>query len=193
MENHYEIQPGSPEQRRRVENLLSGLEEVDAATGERVVTAWVTSWLNSPYSDLSEAPYGPLAPDYPLMDHVREVLQFGLVLASEAAEKWNQTCGADTLVPILLLHDVDKPLMYVRTENGVQPSPLASTLPHGVVGSMIVHDLGFEQKVVNTVATHSGNSPFHGVQFEDFILHYADMFTSDRAILAAGGKPYYQK
>ena len=193
MTKHYDIQKGSSEQRDRVESLLFGLENLDPEIREQIITAWITSWLCSPYVDLSDAPYGPLAPDYLLMDHVREVVQIGLVLAHEAKNQWNETCDLKSLIAVLLMHDVDKPLMFLRTEAGIEVSPLASTLPHGVVGSMIAYDLGLPQQVVDIVATHSGQSPFHSLLFESYILHYADMFASDRAILAGGGKPFFQK
>jgi hypothetical protein len=36
------------------------------------------------------------------------------------------------------------------------------------------------------VATHAGNSPFHGRNFATYVLHDADYFATDHAITKAG-------
>jgi len=120
----------------------------------------------------------------------------GVDLARRAAADWGKVVDNDILLPILILHDVDKPLMYVReSPDKVGYSQLARELQHGVVGAMLLKDLGLPHIVVSTVATHAGNSPFHGRNFEAYVLHYADYFATDHAIMLEGDdkEPYYQK
>lgn len=159
---------------------------------DNIVTAWVSSWASSPYETLEAMPFSA-GVDYPLMHHVNEVTRAGMDLAQRAATDWGTTLDRDIVVPILMLHDVDKPLMYVRDGSEIKHSTLYRELPHGVAGAMLLKDLGFPHKVVSTVALHAGNAPYHGSTFEAFLLHYADYFSADHAMMAVGKKPFYQK
>lgn len=37
------------------------------------------------------------------------------------------------------------------------------------------------------------NAPFHGTNFEAYVLHYGDYFAADRAMMLEGKRPFYQK
>jgi putative nucleotidyltransferase with HDIG domain len=192
----YVIDRTSNSRRRAVEEWLFGLDMVSPDLREKIVTAWVSTWASSPYAELAEMPYSPTAPHYKLMDHVNDVTRAGVDLAKRAAADWGKTYDMDTLMAILILHDVDKPLMYVReSADKVSYSQLSRELQHGVVGAMLLKELGLSHTVVSTVATHAGNSPFHGRNFEAYVLHYADYFSTDHAIMLEGEdkQPYYQK
>ena len=189
----YEIQPGSSNQRRAVEDWLAGLDLVSPEVRERIITGWVTSWAASPYENLEDMPYSTLAPGFQLMRHVNEVTRTGVDLAHRAIKEWGDEIDWDVMVSILTMHDVDKPLMYVRENGGVTYSKLSKELPHGVVGAMILKDLGFPHYVISTVATHASNAPFHGKNLEAYILHYADFFATDRACMREGTTPFYQR
>ena len=91
------------------------------------------------------------------------------------------------------LHDLDKPLLYRREGTGAVHTPLYHELPHGVIGAMMLKELGFPHTVVSTVATHATNAPFHGSTHEAYVLHYADMFAADHAMLQMGRQPFYQR
>ncbi|MDR3535003.1 MAG: HDIG domain-containing protein [Acetobacteraceae bacterium] len=192
----YTIDRSSNFRRQAVADWLFGLELVAPELREKIVTAWVSTWSSSPYAELAEMPYSPGAPHYRLQDHVNDVTRAGLDLAQRAAADWGQHADPNVLVPILILHDVDKPLMYVReSADKVGYSQLSRELQHGVVGAMLLKELGFDHTVISTVATHAGNSPFHGSNFEAYVLHYADYFATDHAIMREPGdrQPYYQK
>lgn len=192
----YSIDRTSNSRRRMVEEWLFGLDLVTPDLREKIVTAWVSTWSSSPYAELAEMPYSPGAPHYRLQWHVNDVTRAGVDLAKRAAADWGKTADPNILLPILILHDVDKPLMYLRkNEHEVGYSQLSKELQHGVVGAMLLKELGFDHSVVSTVATHAGNSPFHGSNFEAYVLHYADYFATDHAIMQEPGdrQPYYQK
>jgi len=97
----------------------------------------------------------------------------------------------DILIPVLLLHDVDKPLLYVPSNNGAVLSPEAGVYPHGVLGAMILRGLGFSDAVASIVATHAMYSPFHSKQAEGWILYYADVFATDYVARSVGAQPHY--
>lgn len=189
----YTIERADPARRQRVAGWLHGLDRVSDATRDAIITAWVTVWAASPYEALEDMPYSMNAPGYRLMDHVNDVTRAGLDLASRAASDWDRRTDPETLVPILTLHDIDKPLLMVRQEGKVQYSRLARELPHGVPGAMLLRELGFPHLVVSTVATHATNAPFHGSTTEAWLLHYADLFATDHVLLQTGGQPFFQK
>ncbi len=189
----YTIERGRPDKRRAVETAFHGLDLVSAATRDRIVTAWVSSWTSSSHATLEEMPYSPDVQDFPLLSHVNEVIRTGLALADRAEQEWGRRVDPETFVPILVLHDIDKPLIFERRDGVVTFAPLWKQVPHGVIGAMLLRELGFDDLVVATVATHAMNAPFHGSTHEAYLLHYADLFSSDRALSDAGLTPFYQR
>ena len=189
----YTITKGDAEHRAAVTNWLAGLDLVETEMRERIVTAWVTTWTSSTHAAIADMPYSLLAPGYQLAKHVNEVTRAGIALAKRATEEWNDKFDPAILMPILILHDVDKPLLYMRREGKVVGTPLSRELPHGVVGAMLLRELGFAEPVVNVVATHAANAPFHGSTREAHLLHYADFFCTDHALMEVGTQPFYQK
>lgn len=189
----YAIERGRPEKREAIAAWLHGLDLVQPDTRERLITAWTTAWTSSTHAAIEDFPYSPMAPDFRLAQHVNEVTRTGLALAQRAEAEWGEKVDPEIFVPILILHDVDKPLLYVRQGGKVEYTALYRELPHGVAGAMLVRELGFPDQVVATVATHASNAPFHGSTLEAYLLHYADFFATDRALMRAGTEPFYQK
>lgn len=138
-------------------------------------------------------PYSLLAPKHRLIDHVNDVVKLGLLLARGARELWNLKIDDNKLIQVLLLHDVDKPLLYSRKGNTIQKLDLSYGVPHGVLGGLILNKVGFPDDIVYIVSTHSIESPFHGTESEAYILHYADLFSADHILVEAGAQPFYEK
>lgn len=188
----YKIDATSNSKRKAVEDWLWGLDLVDAELRSKIVTAWVTTWTASPYERLEDMPFSA-GIDYPLMSHVNEVTKAGVDLAKRAAADWKMALPNDLLVPILILHDVDKPLMYDRKGGEIVASKLSQEIPHGVVGGMLLKDLGFSHEIISVVTTHSPRMPFHNRGNAAYVLHYADMFSADHAYMSVGKLPTFQK
>lgn len=193
MKAFYQITYGTEDQRKEVENWLTGLEYLSSEVKEKVITAWVTTWLNSSFEQLNQMVFSKLAPEYRLTDHVVEVVRYGIDLAKSASLQWQIEVNYEELVTILLLHDIDKPLLYTKVEEKVNASNYATQIQHGVLGALLLNELGFSENVISTVATHATNSPFHGSSFEAYVLHYADLFSADHALMLAGTQPFYQR
>jgi hypothetical protein len=190
----YQIDRTSNSRREAVEEWLWGLDLVSPETRDRIVTAWVSSWASSPHATLEEMPFTVVDNAYPLKSHVNDVTRAGVDLAKRAAADWGEEIDWDRLMSILILHDVDKPLLYIRDAQGVPVhSRLYKELPHGVVGAMLLKDLGFSHPVVSAVATHATNAPFHADTHDAFVLHYADLFAADHANRVMGRKPIYMQ
>lgn len=188
----YKIDRTSNSRRKAVEDWLWGLDLVSAALREPIVTAWTSTWASSPYERLEDMPW-TAGIDYPLMAHVNEVTRAGVDLAKRAKVDWKIDLADDLLMPSLILHDVDKPLMYVREGGEVVGSTLSKEIPHGVVGAMLLKELGFSHEVISVVSTHSPKMPFHSRGWTSYVLHYADMFSADHASMRMGKEPAFQK
>ena len=188
----YTIEQSGSARRLSVEKWLFGLEQISSPMRELVITAWVTTWSSSEYETLESMPVAH-GVDYPLMAHVNEVTEVGLNLARCVADQWNIAFDYSTLVPILILHDVDKPLMYDGVGSDIRNSKLSREIPHGVLGAMLLKELGFAHKIVSTIPLHAGNAPYHGESLDAWVLHYADYFSADQMLMKLGRKPTYQK
>lgn len=191
MTEPYAIDRGSNWRRQAVRDWLFGLDQVPAAMQEQIITAWVSAWASSTHERLEDMPFSPGTGFFPLMRHVNEVTRAGLDLGRRAAADWDTRLDPEVLVPILILHDVDKPLLYRREDAGAVHTDLYHELPHGVIGGMMLKELGFAHTVVSTVATHATNAPFHGRNLEAHVLHYADLFAADHAFRVMGETPLY--
>src|SRR5262245_39525925 len=190
----YELRSGTDEERAAVRELLPEIDNLSPLFADLALTAWVTSWRSSPYETLDDFPMGPPQPNYPLLTHVRDVTIAGIELARIARERWGREVDDEVVLALLLLHDIDKPLIYLRGAGGaIVFSDRGRALPHGVLGAMILRDLGFPDEVTSIVATHANGSPFHVVNTEAWILHYADMFAVDHGRMLTGATPMYQK
>jgi hypothetical protein len=190
MTHPYVIDRTSNARRTAVEEKIWGLDLVSPRLRDDIVTAWVTTWSASPYQRLEDMPWTE-GVDYPLLAHVNEVTRTGVELAKRATSEWALDVAPDVLVPILILHDVDKPLMYARAGGAVVRSALADEIPHGVVGGMLLKELGFSHEIVATVTTHSPKMPYRGRNPAAYILHHADMFSADHALMAMGKTAFY--
>ena len=189
----YQIERGQPQRRAAVAAALDGLELLSEETRDLVITAWVSVWVSSSHDELDAMPYSPDVPHVSLIRHVNEVCRTALDLARRSRTEWGHEVDHETFVPILLLHDIDKPLLYEFRDGGAGYTPLSKELPHGVIGAMLLRELGFDDLVVATVATHAMNAPFHGSTHEAFLLHYADLFSTDCILSEAGLTPFYQR
>ncbi|WP_149537793.1 HD domain-containing protein [Siccirubricoccus phaeus] len=191
MTEPYHIDTTSNWRRQAVEEWLFGLDRLSPPVREKVVTAWVSAWASSGHEKLEDMPFSPGEQPYRLMDHVNDVTRAGIDLGARAAADWKVAFDPDVLVAILILHDVDKPLIYGREGDTGVHTPLFYELPHGVIGGMLLKELGFPHTVVSTVATHATNAPFHGRNLEAHVLHYADLFAADHAFRQMGKTPLY--
>jgi len=191
MTEPYHIDNGSNWRRQAVEAWLFGLDLLSPPVREKVVTAWVSAWASSSHEKLEDMPFSPGASPYPLMQHINEVTRAGVDLGKRAEADWGVSFDPDVLISILILHDLDKPLLYAKEGDTGVHTPLFYELPHGVIGGMMLKELGFPHTVVSTVATHATNAPFHGRNLEAQVLHYADLFAADHAFRQMGKTPVY--
>ena len=189
----YRIVEGTADDRRAVTAALPLLDRLPADVRELAVTAWVTAWRSSAYEQLDQMPFAVSVPEYPLVRHVDEVAAAGLGLAATAQRTWGTDVDLNILLAVLLLHDIDKPLIYVQSEGTIANLSADYVWPHGILGARILHDLGFDERVTSVVATHAVGSPFNGTSVEAWLLHQADFFAGDHVLLGLGLTPMYDR
>lgn len=186
--SQFKIVEGNEGERREIRRWISsfGVSQV-----EEMVTAWVTALFHSSFHAIEEVPFSLQVPDYSLKNHVEDVFEFGKLLASRAAPRPGVRINENTLSAVLLLHDIDKPILF--DPKIIQANkPAAKQYPHGVLGAMLLKDIGFSEEVVSIVSLHGGESPLHSTTQEGWILHYADNFSADYALMTHGQTPLYQ-
>jgi hypothetical protein len=188
----YTIQEGNTEQRDALATRLWGLDKLSEPTRALVVTAWVTSWLSGPNAALEKFLFHTKIPQYQLLDHVNETARFGLTFGSALTSEWGYQLDEEALLCMCLLHDVDKAMIYCWRDEKPALSELAGTLPHGVLGALLLHDLGFSDLVVSATALHTNQSPYHNQSLEGRVLHYADLFAAENADFVGGVQQHYQ-
>lgn len=196
MSGYFTVTEGTDADRGHITGFLPHLDRVPAEVAEKIVTAWVTVWRSSRYARPEDFPYTLLAPEYRLMDHVGEVTELGVLLAEYRERRWQEPFDPEVLVPTLILHDVDKPLLYEPRDGAIVVSELAGEVPHGVLGGFLLRELGFDERIVSIVSTHAANAPFHSSRDEGWILHYADFYSCDHALRTRGvpgATPFYQR
>jgi hypothetical protein len=178
--------------RDRLRALLYGLDLVSPATAGLVVEAWAVTWSNSRFAKFEDIPVSREVAS-PLVGHVNEVTRLGEMLGTASGELYGERPPLELLVPALMLHDVDKPMLFEPAPGGMVASEVAGHVPHGVLGALLLAELGLPDIVVSTVATHATDAPFHGAHPIAKILNYADMFSIDTILARAGHVPFYRR
>jgi putative nucleotidyltransferase with HDIG domain len=179
-------------QRSYLRASLFGLDLVAPARAAQIVEAWAVTWSHSDFTEFDDIPVSRDVAT-PLLAHVNQVAKLGIMLADASATLYGSRPDTDVLMSALLLHDVDKPMLFARSGGDVVASALSKHMPHGVLGALLLAKLGLPGIVVSTVATHATDAPFHGDHPLAMILHYADMFSIDSILSAAGHTPFYRR
>lgn len=188
----YRLHRPDQEEREYLRRILPGIALLSPGLADQVMAAWATSWRSSTYEWLHEAAFTK-GVDYPLVQHVNEVVQAGLALMEFAADAWEMRPDRETMIAILLTHDVDKPLLYARSDGEIRTTAVHDAIPHGVLGALILTELGVDETIIRAVSTHALNAPFREICPETLLLHYADMLCADRALMAVRQTPFYSQ
>jgi len=187
----YTIREPDDAQARVIEQAFPRLADLPDALRRKAVVAWHSMVASSGYTTLDEVPFSSGCPDR-LVDHINDVVEAGLALADVAARRWNLTVDRTRLLAILLLHDLDKPLLSVGTREDHHSTPVAARIPHGVLAALMLAELGIEEDIVAAVVTHATHASLRGPEPEVLILHYADLFAADHLISQTSRMPFFR-
>lgn len=187
----YSILEPDDAQARIIERAFPRLADLPDGLRRKAVTAWHSMVTSSAYATLDEVPFSGGCPDR-LVDHTNDVVEAGLALADVAALRWNLTVDRTRMLAILLLHDLDKPLLSTGAGEARRTTPVAERIPHGVLAALMLAELGVEEEIVAAVATHATHAPLRGPEPEVLILHYADLFAADHLISRTTRMPFFR-
>lgn len=190
--NSYHIVKPTADQRQEILDAFPRAGELENALQEAVVTAWVSILASSAYTRLADVPFSRGSNDS-LVDHTNDVTEAGLALLPVAEDRWNWQMDRQRLLAILLLHDLDKPLLMDRHDGVDIDTPVAARIPHGVLGALLLAELGVDEAIVAAVATHATHAPLRGPDPEVMILHYADLFAADGALSRTDRMPFFRR
>ena len=168
------------------------LSELGTSLREAALIAWASMLASSPFTRIEDVPFSH-GSKARLVDHTNDVVEAGLALFAVAADRWGWTLDRERLLAVLLLHDLDKPLLMDRREGRDIDLPVAARIPHGVLGAMMLAELGVDESVVAAVATHATHAPLRGPEPEIMILHYADLFSADAELEKTDRLPFYRR
>lgn len=191
MKSYKIVSPTAP-QRAQMLDAFPRLGELHPPDRDRAVTAWLSVLYASSFADIRDVPFSHGAPGS-LVDHTNDVTEAGLALLAVAETRWGWTVDRQRLLAVLLLHDLDKPLLMRREAGADLETPVASRIPHGVLGALILTELGMAEEVVAAVATHATHAPLRGPDPEVHILHYADLFCADAELARTDRTPFFRQ
>ncbi len=177
----------------RVRSLLKGLDALPGSSADLILAAWSIFLSNSLFDDLADVPVSP-GLSHSLVDHTNDVVHLGRLIGAGYRDLDMPAFEPEVLDLILYLHDIDKLLLFQPGPalGTTERSPLSRKIPHGVLAGLLLNELGACESVINVVATHSTDAPFHNESTEALILHYADMAAIDAIKLREGQRPFFQ-
>ena len=159
----------------------------DERLKDMVLETWAQVWRESPYKDLATAPNtsSALGGSQKLVDHIKLVGKIALSMADAIEKAYGPKVNRDVLMADVVLHDVDKLLMYERKGNQVDGTELGKTIPHGNYGALVAFRVGIPREIVSTVLNHSVfSSKVDPSTLEGILLRYSDhaAFQIDRIL-----------
>ena len=178
--------------RAELEVLFPALKELSEPARTRTINALYTAIENSDFASYTDVPFSMNSTHYPLHRHINEVAALGLREYAFALEhwqdEWTEQIDREELLQLLLLHDVDKPLLLGASDAAAQRRLYCQ---HGVLGAMILRALEIPDRMAMLVSTHSPSAGMHTADPMAAILHYADLYSCDHIYMLVGRKPNY--
>jgi putative nucleotidyltransferase with HDIG domain len=180
-----------------IEQLIPAITLLsDQSLRAGVATTWADVWDQSEYDSLDSAPETPSLPERPLLHHVNETNNLTLELMEFARKNFGLEPRHDVVLAAVILHDVDKLLMYKRLgDRSVTFAPGRSQADHGPVGATIAATHGVPLEICDLVRFHSplavgGRLPGN---IEGTLVHYADLAAADFASVQYGAVPFHER
>jgi putative nucleotidyltransferase with HDIG domain len=177
-----------------IDELIPAIGELSNETLQRAVNScWAEALRLSPYQSLDQVPQSPVMMDRSLLDHINEVNGLCLALLDVSSMTFGLAPDRDVTLATAILHDLDKPLLFRRSDNGAFACAEGRLMTdHGAVGADLAATLGVPEAIVALVRRHS---PFASEGLpaipEGTIVHYADFVANDLACLQVGAPPIH--
>lgn len=169
-------------------DIVSALPEIslikDEDLRQKTIKVWNRLYAESKWEDIMAVPTSALLKQYPHIVHNRAVVQMALKVAATLEEIHNIKVNRDYLICAALLQDASKLVEYEPTADGsCKKTPLREKFMHAFYGGCVALYEGIPQEVVQSIITHSPESPVFPQTLVTKILFYVDQID----IAALGG------
>jgi putative nucleotidyltransferase with HDIG domain len=172
----------------QVEGDIPAVHDLDdTALRAAVVATWAASMAASPFDDLRDVPQSPVMVDRPLFLHITEVNDLARSFV-DLAVSLDLPIDREVTLATAILHDVDKPLIYRRSNDGEFAYEPGTTLKdHGRLGADLALANGVPPAIAELVRIHSQFASTGLPETpEGTALHYADALANDMAAVQFG-------
>ena len=160
-------------------NIVAVFPEIDliqdADLRQKTINVWNRLYDEGHWEDIMALPCSTHKTDYPHVIHNRSVVQMALKVADVLEEFHNVKVNRDYLISAALLQDASKLVEYEPApEGGCQLTELGKRFMHSLYGGHIALDEGIPYEIVQTIITHSPDSPTFPQTLITKILFYVD-------------------
>jgi hypothetical protein len=177
-----------------IRSLIPAIEQLrEEPLRAAIAAAWLEALRSSPYESLREVPQSPLMVDRPLLDHINEVNRLCLEFIETAANGYRLTVDRDLALATAIAHDVDKPMLFRRLDDGQFGVADGRDLnEHGAIGADVLLRNGVPETIAGLVRVHSAfaSTGLPGT-VEGTIVHYSDFLANDLACHQVGAPPIH--
>jgi putative nucleotidyltransferase with HDIG domain len=174
--------PELPMMVKRLRTLFPEIEQIqDETLRSQVLQVWEIALKEGQWTveDLLKMPFTLLLKPCPitLPEHTRAVTQ-GAIAAAKAMQNVHGPSfkvNMDYLIAGGLLHDVGKPMEYVKAPDGdFTKSQLGKMLRHPFSGAWICREAGIPAEIVHIIAVHAREGDGGYRSTEAVFVHHAD-------------------
>ena len=183
----------SADDRAVIERELPELSLIeDPQIRAKAVTVLASFLRDSDWASLDECPAVPGLKGMSLLQHIRQVTQFAVVMADNHNATFALGIDRDVLLAACFLHDASKLVEYDKASGGL--TPLGAHLIHAQIAGVRCVDAGLPLKVAYCVTYHVFTPPHVHLKpecIELVILNYADLASVDPMFHAAGRPTHF--
>ncbi len=183
----------SAEHRAAVERELPEISWIaDDDIRAKVVTVLASFLRDSNWDSIDECPAVPGVKGMTLLQHIRQVTQFAVVMADNHAATFGLAIDRDVLLAACFLHDASKLVEYDKHSGG--PTPLGAHLLHAQIAGVRCVEAGLPLKVAYICTYHPFTPPHVHLKpdcIELVIFNYADLASVDPVFFAAGKPTHF--
>lgn len=160
-------------------NIIEVFPEIemiqDLQLRQSVIAVWEKLWEESAWEDIMDLPCSTHKTDYPHVIHNRSVVRMAVQVAETLKEFHKVEVDMDHLVAAALLQDASKLVEYEPDGNGgCVMSKRGKLFMHSFYGGHVALELGVPEEIVQTIVTHSPDSPVFPQTLICKILFYVD-------------------
>lgn len=177
-----EIYKTSEADRKRVVELIPEIDMIqDADLKEKTIIAWVKSWRESSFKDLSDVPAAldETKDKITQIDHLRAVTHIAIGIADSLAKILSFIkIDKDVLIAGAICHDLGKCFEYdpVNQEKW-KADPNSEGKPairHSVYGVHLALSVGFPVEIAHIMGAHSMEGRFLQRSLPNTVINFAD-------------------